>query len=55
MGIVPLLGDEEVSEAARTVFGDIRTTRNTNFINNFWRALANDPATLKHTWEASKR
>jgi AhpD family alkylhydroperoxidase len=54
MGIVPLLGDEEAGEAARAVFDDIRTTRNTDFINNFWRALANDPATLKRTWESIK-
>src|SRR5260221_13572574 len=54
MGIVPLLGDEEAGEAARAVFDDIRTTRNTDFINKFWRALANDPATLKRTWESLK-
>jgi AhpD family alkylhydroperoxidase len=54
MAIVPLLGDEETGEAARAVFDDIRTTRNTDFINNFWRALANDPATLRRTWEGLK-
>ena len=54
MGIVPLLGDKEASEAARAVFDDIRTSRNTDFINNFWRALANDPATLKRNWESLK-
>jgi AhpD family alkylhydroperoxidase len=54
MAIVPLLSDAEAGEAARTVFEDIRTTRNTDFINNFWRALANDPATLKRTWESLK-
>jgi len=54
MGIVPLLGDEEVSEAAHAVFDDIWSTRDTDFINNFWRALANDPTTLKRTWESLK-
>ena len=54
MAIVPLLGDEEADATARAVFDDIRTTRNTEFINNFWRALANDPATLKRTWESLK-
>ena len=54
MALVPLIGDEQASAEAREVFDDIRRTRNTDFINNFWRALANDPATLKRTWESLK-
>lgn len=34
----------------REVFDDIRTTRQTNDINNFWKALANHPPTLQRTW-----
>ena len=34
------------------MFDDIRTTRKTDFVNNFWRALAHDPKTLKRTWNS---
>ncbi|MCE8009228.1 carboxymuconolactone decarboxylase family protein [Aestuariivita sp.] len=54
MGTVPLLSDEEVSAEALAVFEDIRAVRGTDFINNFWRALAHDPALLKATWERLK-
>jgi AhpD family alkylhydroperoxidase len=46
--------DEAASPEAAAVFADIRATRGTDFINNFWRALANDPALLKATWERLK-
>jgi uncharacterized peroxidase-related enzyme len=39
----------------RAVYDDIRATRKTDFINNFWKALAHDPATLKRTWESVKQ
>jgi AhpD family alkylhydroperoxidase len=54
MALVPLVDDRDASPEAGAVFDDIRTTRNTDFINNFWRALANDPATLRRTWESLK-
>ena len=54
MSLVPLLDEENAGPEARAVFDDIRTSRNTDYINNFWRALANDPATLKRTWESLK-
>lgn len=54
MGTVPLLTDEEASAEALAVFEDIRATRGTDFINNFWRSLAHDPALLKATWERLK-
>lgn len=50
MGTVPLLDDASASEAAQAVFDDIRARRNTDYINNFWRALANDPALLQAVW-----
>jgi AhpD family alkylhydroperoxidase len=52
---VRLLSDEEASPAARAVFDDIRTTRKTDYVNNFWRALAHDPVALKRTWESVKQ
>ena len=39
----------------RAVYDDILATRKTDYINNFWKALANDPATLKRTWESVKQ
>lgn len=54
MSMLPLLNDEALSPAARAVFDDIRATRKTDFVNNFWRALAHDPVTLKRTWESVK-
>ena len=54
MATVKLLSDDELSPAARAVFADIRATRGSDFVNNFWRALAHDPVTLKRTWESLK-
>lgn len=51
MGTVPLLGDEEAGPEARAVFDAIRAARNTDYVNNFWRALAADSATLRATWD----
>jgi AhpD family alkylhydroperoxidase len=48
---VPLLSDKEAGAEALAVFDDIRAKRQTDHVNNFWRALAHDPATLKATWE----
>jgi AhpD family alkylhydroperoxidase len=49
-----LLVDRELSPEAAAVFADIRATRKTDYVNNFWRALAHDPAALKRTWESVK-
>jgi len=54
MATVTLLSDEEVSAEALAVFNDIRAVRGTDFINNFWRSLAHDPALLRATWERLK-
>lgn len=51
MGTVPLLSDEEATPEARSVFDDIRAKRQTDYVNNFWRALAHDPAELRAVWE----
>ncbi|MEM8856485.1 MAG: carboxymuconolactone decarboxylase family protein [Pseudomonadota bacterium] len=47
---MPLVSDEAASGAVKAVFDDIRATRGTDFVNNFWRVLANDPALLERTW-----
>ncbi|MEX0287180.1 MAG: carboxymuconolactone decarboxylase family protein [Paracoccaceae bacterium] len=51
MATVPLLSDEEVSAEALAVFNEIRAARGTDYVNNFWRALAHDPALLRATWD----
>lgn len=55
MSTVKLLEDHELSPAAAEVFADIRATRKTDFVNNFWRTLAHDPALLKRTWESARQ
>ncbi len=52
------LGLVEYSDApanVRAVYDDIMATRGTDWINNFWKALAHDPATLRRTWESIKQ
>jgi AhpD family alkylhydroperoxidase len=45
----------DASLEVRAVYDDILATRKTDWINNFWKALANDPAALKRTWESVKQ
>jgi AhpD family alkylhydroperoxidase len=55
---MPTLGLVEYQDAnpqVRAVYDDIMATRKTDYINNFWKALANDPVTLKRTWEDVKQ
>lgn len=52
--LLPVLRDDELSERAAAVFADIRATRNTDFVNNIWRVLANDPQLLEQTWAEVK-
>jgi AhpD family alkylhydroperoxidase len=40
----------DASPEVRAVYDDIMATRQTDWINNFWKALANDPVVLKRTW-----
>ena len=54
MAMVPLIDEDAAGAEVRAVFDDIRTTRKTDWINNFWRALANHPATLRRTWQSLK-
>jgi len=56
MATVKLLTDAEIDTiaAAKAVFDDIRATRKSDFVNNFWRGLANDPASLQRVWAQVK-
>ncbi len=52
--LLPPVSDEAAPAEVAAVYADIRATRGTDFINNFWRVLANDPALLARTWESLK-
>jgi AhpD family alkylhydroperoxidase len=57
MATIKLWTDEEVAADPRVkaVFDDIRATRKSDFVNNFWRALANQPVLLERTWSSVKQ
>ncbi len=44
----------DASLAVRAVYDDIMATRKTDWVNNFWKALAHDPPTLRRTWQSIK-
>jgi len=44
----------DASPAVRAVYDDIKRSRNVPDVNNFWKYLAHDPATLKRTWDSIK-
>ena len=54
MATVPLITDEAASAEVLAVFNDIRAVRGTDYVNNFWRALAHDPNLLAATWNRLK-
>ena len=54
MATLGLIEYQHASSEVRAVFDDIMTTRQTDTINNFWKALAHDPKTLRRTWQSIK-
>jgi AhpD family alkylhydroperoxidase len=55
MATLGLIEYADAPPEVRAVYDDIMSTRQTDWINNFWKALAHDPATLKRTWESIKQ
>ena len=55
MSMVPLIEYRDAGAEVRAVYDDIMATRGTDWINNFWKALASDPPTLRRTWESIKQ
>ena len=55
MATLGLIEYKDASPEVRAIYDDIMATRKTDWINNFWKALAHDPATLKRTWEDIKQ
>ncbi len=54
MSTVTLVEYEDASPEVIAVYDDIRAVRNTDYINNFWKALAQHPDTLKRVWSSLK-
>ncbi len=54
MATVTLIEYEDASPEVKAVYDDIRAVRNTDYINNFWKALAHHPDTLKRIWASLK-
>ncbi len=55
MALVRLVEYAEAPPEVRSVYDDIMAVRRTDWINNFWKAIAHDPVTLKRTWEDIKQ
>ena len=51
---MPLIEYEDASPEVQAVYDDIMETRQVDWVNNFWKALAVDPASLRRTWESVK-
>ena len=54
MATLGLIEYDAASPDVRAVYDDIMATRKTDWINNFWKAIAHDPATLRRTWQSVK-
>jgi AhpD family alkylhydroperoxidase len=54
MPTFPLIEYADANAEVKAVYDDIMATRKTDYINNFWKAIAHDPSLLKRTWEGLK-
>jgi AhpD family alkylhydroperoxidase len=54
MATLGLVEYQDASPEVRAVYDDIMATRKTDWVNNFWKALARDPVTLRRTWQSIK-
>ncbi len=54
MATLGLVEYKDATPEVRAVYDDIMATRKTDWINNFWKALAHDPVTLRRTWQSIK-
>ena len=54
MATVAMVEYADASPEVKAVYDDIMATRKVNSVNNFWKALAHHPPTLKRTWESLK-
>ena len=54
MPMVPMIEYDRATPAVKAIFDDIMATRKSNWVNNFWKVLANHPPTLRRMWETIK-
>ena len=54
MATLPFIEYADATPEVRAVYDDIMTLRQTDYINNFWKAIANDPVTLRRTWQIGR-
>ena len=50
MAVFNMIEEADATGKVKEVFEDIKKKRNTDYINNFWKMLANNPETLERTW-----
>jgi AhpD family alkylhydroperoxidase len=55
MSTVKLIEYAEAAPEVKAIYDDIMRTRKSDWVNNFWKALANHPPTLQRTWESVKQ
>jgi AhpD family alkylhydroperoxidase len=55
MAVFGLIEYDQATPEVRAIYDDIMTTRKSDYVTNFWKAIAHDPATLKRTWESIKQ
>jgi AhpD family alkylhydroperoxidase len=55
MALTKMIEEHQASPDVKAVYDDIKATRQVDWINNFWKVLANDPKTLRRTWEDLKQ
>ena len=54
MPLLPRLEDDQLAPEARAVFEEIRQVRGSDYVNDIWRVLANDPTLLARTWSQTR-
>ena len=55
MALMPFIEEADASPEVKAVYEDIKATRKVDWINNFWKVLANDPAQLARVWAQVKQ
>ena len=55
MSLVRIIEYADASPEVKVVYDDIMKTRGVDWINNFWKVLANDPAQLARVWSQVKQ
>ena len=53
--MLPIVEENRASDAVQAVYADIKATRKSDWINNFWKVLANHPPTLARMWQTVKQ